>query len=364
MVGIVMASPPRDVPLSPVSIATLPALDRMRDVCVSLGHRFVDRAGPEHAEELAVALWDFGSIAVKPAWIKSSTQTIAWSLESPLVAHRAYHRLPAIGRSSDVVLGFPGVANLIEGSCRFKAIYWPSRPEATPLTPWEPRRFAVMVNSNKNVDSLRGQVAWKDPYRSIRRLSAVALARSYRLRGSWQVPNLYRKRLEVIESIATAEGFDLWGVGWGEPTPGARRGVSAAIRSSYRGVVADKIAALGGYRFALCFENTRFPGYISEKLFDALRAGTIPVYLGAPDVASYVPEEAYINVDSFDDLNALVRYLRGMDQSEAHERIAAGRRFLASPQFERFSEERFLATFIEAMDMMMGSHRGSARPGD
>jgi hypothetical protein len=34
------------------------------------------------------------------------------------------------------------------------------------------------------------------------------------------------------------------------------------------------------YTFTLTFENTDYPGYVTEKLFHALSAGSIPLYWG------------------------------------------------------------------------------------
>ena len=48
--------------------------------------------------------------------------------------------------------------------------------------------------------------------------------------------------------------------------------------------------ALRRYRFYLAFENTCETGYVTEKVYNGLDAGVIPVYLGAPDIADYVPK--------------------------------------------------------------------------
>jgi hypothetical protein len=36
-------------------------------------------------------------------------------------------------------------------------------------------------------------------------------------------------------------------------------------------------------------------GYITEKIFDCLYAGTIPLYLGAPDILKYVPADVFVD---------------------------------------------------------------------
>lgn len=345
--------------LSPVSIHGLSAWTALALRCEARGWSFRLDGATGRAKQ-SVTLWDFGSIATRPR-IPAEGSVVAWSLESPLVAHRAYHRIDSIASESDLVLGFPGVGRLLgAGRDRFRPLFWPNGiPEqAKPTQPWSDRRLAVIINSNKNVDSLRGQLSLRDPYRSARRLAAATLASTYKMRGSWTVPNLYRDRLEMIEAFASDPGFDVYGVGWDRPVVGAPRGFREALAGCYRGVAGDKHETLANYRFALCLENTRFPGYISEKLFDCFFTGTIPVYLGAPDIDEYVPEEAYVRVESFQDHDDLLANLRSMDGERAEQALAAARDFLASLAFERFTEEHFVTTMMDAIDSVVGGSRG------
>eukprot|EP01119_Soliformovum_irregulare_P020012 TRINITY_DN6433_c0_g1_i1.p1 TRINITY_DN6433_c0_g1~~TRINITY_DN6433_c0_g1_i1.p1 ORF type:complete len:180 (-),score=40.10 TRINITY_DN6433_c0_g1_i1:19-558(-) len=43
------------------------------------------------------------------------------------------------------------------------------------------------------------------------------------------------------------------------------------------------------YKFALAFENSIDESYVSEKMYQGLLSGTIPVYLGAPNVEKFLP---------------------------------------------------------------------------
>lgn len=43
----------------------------------------------------------------------------------------------------------------------------------------------------------------------------------------------------------------------------------------------DKIKYLNNFRFCICAENSDAEGYCTEKLYDAISAGTIPIYYGA-----------------------------------------------------------------------------------
>lgn len=358
-ISIARSSPADPGRLSPVSIHGLSAWSSLAQRCREKGWS-LHLDGSISPAKRSVLLWDFGSIAMRPR-TPAGGHIIAWSLESPLVAHRAYHRIGTIASESDLLLGFPGVAGFLgEEAGRFLPLHWPNRvPENRGQAPtWSERRLAVMINSNKSVDSLRGQFSIRDPYRSARRLAAAALASTYRMRGVWTVPNLYRERLRIVETFGSDPGFDLYGVGWDRPVVRAPSGFRETLGRCYRGVADDKHDVLGNYRFALCIENTRFPGYISEKLFDCFFTGTIPVYLGAPDIGDYVPERAFLPVDAFSDHHALLAHLRSMSREQAEDALAAARDFLASPAFERFTEEHFVSTLIDAIDRVSGGGRG------
>lgn len=65
------------------------------------------------------------------------------------------------------------------------------------------------------------------------------------------------------------------------------------------------------YQFYLALENSQYTDYITEKLWNALVAGAIPVVLG-PSRQSYerfLPAEAFIHVDDFPTVRSLARYL-------------------------------------------------------
>lgn len=44
--------------------------------------------------------------------------------------------------------------------------------------------------------------------------------------------------------------------------------------------IENKNQWLKDYKFHICFENSSYPGYLTEKLFDAYASGTIPIYWG------------------------------------------------------------------------------------
>ena len=79
-----------------------------------------------------------------------------------------------------------------------------------------------------------------------------------------------------------------------------------------------KLAVIGRYKFCLGFENSISPDYVTEKFFDPLLAGTLPVYRGAPNVADFAPgPKSYIDVNDFSGPAELADYLNFLAGNEA-----------------------------------------------
>lgn len=62
----------------------------------------------------------------------------------------------------------------------------------------------------------------------------------------------------------------------------------------FNNIIEEKNKVLGGYNFNICFENDLYPGYVTEKVIDSWRAGSIPVWWGL-DPLGYINPKAVIN---------------------------------------------------------------------
>jgi hypothetical protein len=103
---------------------------------------------------------------------------------------------------------------------------------------------------------------------------------------------------------------------------------------NYRGpAAAGKVETLRHYRFALCLENYYHPiwsnGYYTEKVFDALYALTVPIYLGCSNIDKYLPAACFIDYRHFTGPRHLREYLETMPDAEYLSYTAAIRAFIA-----------------------------------
>lgn len=79
-----------------------------------------------------------------------------------------------------------------------------------------------------------------------------------------------------------------------------------------------KRETVGHYLFDMAFENSIEDGYVTEKPFDAIYAGVVPVYLGdAAHLKSLLPHpKAAIFVADFPDTSSLAKYLLHLSENE------------------------------------------------
>jgi hypothetical protein len=267
-------------------------------------------------------------------------------MESPIVAISFYKRIHEVSERYHHVFLWSGMRHKATGGATFHEVSWPypSLQPAAMRPSWSERQFLVLVNSNKRVFvPLSRLIQPRHPRHTAR--NVIAAWRLSRLRRSepWLASELYKDRLDAIHHFSHSTDFDLFGRGWSDRTnlsgPEAK-----AVARSYRGEIPafEKVATLSNYRFALCFENTAFPGYVTEKIFDCFVAGCIPIYLGAPDIKDLVPAGSFIDARDFRDLVGLESFIRDLRPEVARDYVTAATNFMGSEGADRFTQAHFV----------------------
>lgn len=75
------------------------------------------------------------------------------------------------------------------------------------------------------------------------------------------------------------------------------------------------------YKFVIAFENAIAVDYVTEKFYNPLIAGTVPVYLGAPNVYDFAPgENCFVDISLFDSPRILAEFINNCyeDDLEYH----------------------------------------------
>lgn len=71
------------------------------------------------------------------------------------------------------------------------------------------------------------------------------------------------------------------------------------------------------YKFVIAFENAIAPDYVTEKFFDPLLAGSLPIYRGAPNIKDFAPgENCFIHAKDFESPQALAAFINAYCKDE------------------------------------------------
>jgi len=81
-----------------------------------------------------------------------------------------------------------------------------------------------------------------------------------------------------------------------------------------------KLDIIAHCKFTIAFENCIGVDYVTEKLYQPLVTGSIPVYLGAPNVDEFSPgDNSFLNVSDFKSVKELAEFMKSTDGSAFHE---------------------------------------------
>lgn len=231
------------------------------------------------------------------------------------------------------------------------------KPEIYSELPWLTSVFEKVYLHNTIGDgySLKGvardrlcPLFWPQPHSDVlsqywdrmkRKNKLVVIAGNHNPR--FRKPELYSERIKAIAELSGCDGIDLFGRGWDRWwsrqsfwwTYWRYRG---AIASSYRGSCVSKWETLSAYRFSLCFENMPMTGYVTEKLFDCLYAGTVPIYWGAPNIDELVPAGAYVDMRQFGTYGDMLDHVLAMSEKDWQAMREIGRKFLRTRGHEAY----------------------------
>lgn len=275
-------------------------------------------------------------------------------LEAPLYAPFFYDKICRTAENFKFSLGF----GFSDGQCgtagskknlqfRFPSFYLDDMQE---IHPWNGRKKLVLVAANKyraNRIYIPNRRSLINVLRQLKSLSWQIISPAYR---KALAASLHDQRLETIEYFANKRELELYGAGWDNwemlPSVWVNR-LRDAIHELYLGRCQNKLETISDYRFSICFENMVLPGYMTEKVVDCFVAGTVPLYLGAPDIETLIPVESFIDMRNFNSYDQVDAFINSMDEHDAISMIRAGRNYLKTETGILHSHEGFAKNVIK-----------------
>ncbi len=279
------------------------------------------------------------------------------AMEVPLYSYPFYKRLPKIAPQFKNRILYPGLFNNFKAkSGKNFDLHFPSfdKNSSFSFKKWGERKFLVMVVANKYFEKNFPWPLPKYPSEHFDYLKEKLLQQRSPIRKAAVKKEVVSKRLEAIEYFGFQGSLDLFGSGWDNLSilPYKWRHRLKSILTKLQPTrIKDKIRTISNYKFSICFENTVYPGVITEKIIDCFVAGVIPIYLGAPDVVEFIPKGSFIDMRQFKSWQEIDGYLHQLNEKDALKMISKGQNFLKSPKGELFSYQSMAQRVMKLIEI-------------
>lgn len=130
---------------------------------------------------------------------------------------------------------------------------------------------------------------------------------------------------------------------------------SKAIHSlpAYRGYAASKYRTLSQYRYNLAIENSIEDWYISEKIFDALLCGCMPIYSGSEKIFDLLPNEWFHFLPDLSPKS--IKLATNLAKTDSYLSVAENRLEIAKKIDKDFSFYQKLNSILAQKDQLFSS---------
>ena len=128
--------------------------------------------------------------------------------------------------------------------------------------------------------------------------------------------DLCNLRTEIALAGYDAGIVDIYGRHWPDS-------VKTLEQSRGQGWRDRKNTILQNYHFHLCFENTNWPYYCTEKIWDSIQGGCLPIYYGKNNkIYEDFPRNSFLDYSEFNNPQLLFDYIYSMSVDEFQERMS------------------------------------------
>lgn len=232
-------------------------------------------------------------------------------------------------------------------------------PHASEEISFEQRTPLIMVNTNRYI----GLCALPRPHQYLDRFLSLRQAGWYctfiELLNSRQGDlNSSRRRLARVAEQEYSDFVDLYGRGWEGRNSGwyYRFFPDQPYRLAKGPAQQDKLQLLSRYRFTIAYENFEGNvGYISEKIFDALYAGTVPIYRGDSNISQYVWSDCFVDSHNFCSEAELLNFVVNCSKTHWQQMRDAGQQYLNSEQIKYFQPQSYADNILRAIEFIRSS---------
>jgi len=113
------------------------------------------------------------------------------------------------------------------------------------------------------------------------------------------------------------------------------------------GGMMGKIDFIRRYKFTLAVENAIWPGYSTEKLVEPMVAGSIPIYVGDPNVGNDFNSASFINFSQFNTMKEMKEFVRHIDNDQEEYIDMLSQPFFQDNRAPHYADDKMILSFFD-----------------
>lgn len=115
--------------------------------------------------------------------------------------------------------------------------------------------------------------------------------------------------------------------------------------------VENKAQFIKDYKFTIAFENSSYPGYTTEKIFEPMLVNSIPIYWGNPMIHKDFNPKSFINCHNFKNMDEAIEKIIEIDNNiDLYKQILSEPYFIDNKVNEFVKEENILNKLVEIVE--------------
>lgn len=141
--------------------------------------------------------------------------------------------------------------------------------------------------------------------------------------------SVQRKKLGLSILSSKDPEIHLFGQGWTS---------ISSCGSNFFGIPnVSSLSLLQNYKYTFAYENHSASGsLISERIWDALWSGCVPIYMGNTNITDVIPSECFISASSFYSPSDIIDYIKSLSPAQWLDTYNCIREFLSSSAIEKY----------------------------
>jgi hypothetical protein len=112
------------------------------------------------------------------------------------------------------------------------------------------------------------------------------------------------------------------------------------------GHVEDKKKFISSYKFTFAFENIIYPGYTTEKVFEPMLCGSMPIYWGNPKVNLDFNTKSFVCWDDYGSDEAVINRIIELDQNDSLYEEVYMEPFFNGNKLNKYCDEQRVLNFL------------------